>query len=63
MDINVGDILTLKKEHPCGSRKFLVVRAGMDFRIKCMSCKHEIFLKRDKLEKMVKKIEKQQSNI
>lgn len=63
MDINIGDILTLKKKHPCGSRIFLVIRAGMDFKIKCMSCEHEIFLARDKLEKMIKKIEKQQSNI
>lgn len=59
MDINIGDILILKKKHPCGSRKFLVIRAGMDFRIKCMSCEHEIFLARGKLEKMIKKIEKQ----
>lgn len=58
MDISVGDILTLKKTHPCGGEQFLVIRAGMDFRIKCLSCNHEIVLIRSKLEKMIKKIDK-----
>ena len=58
MDINIGDILTLKKPHPCKGNKFLVLRAGMDFKIRCISCNHEIFLKREKLEKMIKSINK-----
>lgn len=58
MDINVGDVLTLKKSHPCGGKQFLVVRAGMDFRIKCLSCNREIILVRNKLEKMTKDINK-----
>lgn len=58
MDINVGDVLTLKKSHPCGGKQFLVVRAGMDFRIKCLSCNREIILVRNKLEKMTKEINK-----
>ena len=58
MDINVGDVLNLKKPHPCGSKQFLVLRVGMDFRIKCLSCNHEIVLARGKLEKMIKEIDK-----
>lgn len=58
MDIDVGDVLNLKKPHPCGSKQFLVLRVGMDFRIKCLSCNHEIVLVRGKLEKMIKEIDK-----
>ena len=38
MDVRVGDILVMKKEHPCGSNGFLVLRSGMDFRIRCEGC-------------------------
>ena len=36
MDIQVGDIVTLKKEHPCGSKEWEVLRIGADFRLKCL---------------------------
>ena len=38
MDIRVGDVLTVKKQHPCGSRTFTVLRVGMDFKIRCDGC-------------------------
>ena len=38
MDIHVGDVLELKKEHPCGSRRWLVLRVGMDFKLRCEGC-------------------------
>lgn len=56
MDVQVGDVLELKKEHPCGSRNWLVLRVGMDFRLRCEGCGHELMLPRSKAEKSIKKI-------
>ena len=56
MDIHVGDVLELKKEHPCGSRRWAVLRVGMDFRLRCQGCGHELMIPRRKAEKSVKKI-------
>ncbi len=56
MDIRVGDELELKKEHPCGSRRWQVLRVGMDFRLRCAGCGHELMIPRAKAEKSVKKI-------
>lgn len=56
MDIKVGDIITVKKQHPCGSITFEVLRIGMDFKIKCEGCGREIMLPRQKVEKSIKKI-------
>ena len=59
MDLNVGDIVELKKKHPCGSLKFKITRTGMDFRIKCIECEKEVWLSRVKLERRIKKITKE----
>ncbi len=56
MDIQVGDILKLKKQHPCGSRVWEVLRIGADFRLKCMGCGHQIMIARRQAEKNVKEI-------
>ena len=56
MDVRVGDVLELKKDHPCGSREWLVLRVGMDFRLRCRGCGHELMLPRSKVEKNIKKI-------
>lgn len=56
MDIRVGDVLELKKEHPCGSRQWQVLRVGMDFRLRCMGCSHELMIPRSKAEKSIKKV-------
>lgn len=56
MDIQVNDTVTLKKSHPCGSKDWLVLRSGMDFKIRCVTCGHELMLPRTKLEKSIKKI-------
>ena len=64
MDIRVGDLLELKKSHPCGSRQWLVLRVGMDFKLRCAGCGHELMLPRSKAEKAVKKIiPKQEADI
>ena len=56
MDVQVRDILTMKKEHPCGSRQWLVLRSGMDFRLRCLGCGHEIMTPRSKAEKNIRQI-------
>ncbi len=56
MDIMLNDILVMKKQHPCGENKFLVLRIGMDFKIKCEGCGHEVMLPRVKVEKNIKKV-------
>lgn len=56
MDVRVGDILEMKKNHPCGSREFLVIRAGMDFKIQCRGCGHLVEAPRRKIEGSIKKL-------
>ncbi len=56
LDIRVSDILQMKKPHPCSGREFLVMRAGMDFKLKCIHCGHEFMAKRSKIEKNIKNI-------
>lgn len=56
MDVQVGDILQMKKAHPCGGNMFSVKRVGMDFRIHCDTCGHEVMVPRAKVEKNIKKI-------
>ena len=56
MDVRLGDILVMKKEHPCGDKRWLVLRTGMDFRLRCLGCGHEVMLPRAKAEKGNKKI-------
>ena len=56
MNVNVGDILIMKKPHPCGGREFEVLRIGADFKIKCMTCSREVMVPRGKIEKNIKKI-------
>ncbi len=57
MDIRLGDILTMKKAHPCGSREWEVLRVGMDFRLRCVGCGHTIMIPRSKAEKNIRGIE------
>ena len=56
MEINVGDKIVMKKKHPCGYDIFTVTRIGMDFKIKCDGCGHEVMLPRVKCEKNIKKV-------
>ena len=59
----VGDIVKLKKQHPCGSSEWEILRVGADFRLKCMGCGHQIMIARRLVEKntrdLRKKVEKQ----
>ena len=56
MKICVGDILEMKKPHPCGAKRFKVMRVGSDVRIICEGCGRDMTLDRIKLEKAVKQI-------
>lgn len=56
MDVQVGDRLQMKKNHPCGSREFLVLRAGMDFKLRCTGCGREVMVPRRKIERNIRKI-------
>mgnify|MGYP000868164574 CR=1 FL=1 len=52
----VGDIVRLRKAHPCGSFEWEITRTGMDIRIKCLGCGHQVMLPRIRFEKKVKQI-------
>ena len=56
IDLKVGDIVELKKQHACGCIEFEITRVGMDIKIKCTQCSRLIMLDRPTLEKRIKKI-------
>jgi len=60
MDIKVGDILTMKKDHPCGEKRWLVLRTGMDFKLRCMGCGHEVMGSRNKFERNIRSVERKE---
>lgn len=51
MDFQVGDVIKLKKGHPCGHNEWEILRVGMDFRLKCRGCGHQVMLPRKQVEK------------
>lgn len=63
MDIQVGDKLKMKKKHPCGTDVFTVTRVGMDFKLRCDGCSHEVMVPRAKAEMAIKKIIKSDGEI
>ncbi|MDD6847280.1 MAG: DUF951 domain-containing protein [Oscillospiraceae bacterium] len=56
MDLNVGDRIEMKKPHPCGCKNFTLLRVGMDFKIQCEGCGHQVMVPRKKVEKNIKKV-------
>lgn len=56
MDIRLQDILVMKKAHPCGEKRWLVLRTGADFRLRCMGCEHEVMIPRFKAEKNIRQV-------
>ncbi len=56
VDIQVGDVLEMKKTHPCGAKEFYVLRSGMDFRLRCRGCGREFMIPRSKAEKNIRKV-------
>ena len=60
LNLEVGDMVRLKKKHPCGSYDWEILRVGADFRIKCIGCERQVWLSRRDLEKRIKKIIKEE---
>ena len=58
MDIRLNDILVMKKPHPCGEKRWLVLRTGADFRLRCLGCGHEVMTPRHKAEKNIRTVER-----
>ncbi len=56
MDIQVGDTLTMKKAHPCGSSRWQVLRIGADFRLRCLGCGREVMGPRGKFERSIRQV-------
>ena len=56
IQLNVGDVIRLRKPHPCGNHDWKVMRTGMDFRIQCLKCQHQTWIPRVKLERQIKQI-------
>ena len=55
----LGDIVEMKKAHPCGTNEMEIIRMGMDIRVKCVGCKHSVLIPRAKFEKRLKKVLRQ----
>ena len=56
LEYELGDVAVMKKQHPCGSNEWEIVRIGADIKIKCCGCGHLVMLERAKFNKNVKKI-------
>lgn len=54
MEFNVGQVIKMKKPHPCGANEWEVLRVGMDFRLKCKGCDHQVMVPRKLVEKNFK---------
>ena len=56
MEFEVGQVIRLKKKHPCGSFEWEILRVGADFRLKCLGCNHQVMLPRKTVERSCKGI-------
>ncbi|MEI7885273.1 MAG: DUF951 domain-containing protein [Clostridia bacterium] len=55
LEFKIGQVISFKKKHPCGSDNWEILRVGADFRLKCLGCGHLVMLTRNKVEKGLKK--------
>ena len=56
MDLRLHDLVELKKPHPCGGTRWEILRVGMDIKLRCQGCGHELMLPRSKVEKSIRKV-------
>ena len=56
MDLRLHDLVELKKPHPCGGTRWEILRVGMDIKLRCQGCGHELMLPRSKAEKSIRKV-------
>jgi len=55
-DVKIGDVVRLRKAHPCGSYEWEVIRVGADIGIKCFKCQRRVLLERDKFRRRLKQV-------
>lgn len=55
-EFGLGDVVEMKKPHPCGTNAWKVIRMGMDIRMKCTGCNHSVLLPRSRFERKMKKV-------
>ncbi|MBO5574017.1 MAG: DUF951 domain-containing protein [Clostridium sp.] len=60
MDLQLGDIIKMKKAHPCGSQEWKILRVGADFRLQCMGCGHQVMMARRLVEKNVRGVRREE---
>lgn len=56
MELKIGDIVQMKKAHPCGCNEFEILRLGIDYKLRCTKCGREVMLERTKAQKNIKGI-------
>ena len=56
LELKLNDRVELKKQHPCGSKVWTILRVGMDIKLRCQGCGHELMLPRSKAEKNIRKV-------
>ena len=62
VQFEVGDIVQLKKPHPCGAKEWEILRVGADFKLRCQGCGHQIMVERKLVEKRMKSLKKSEEN-
>ena len=60
LQYEIGDIVKLKKPHPCGSQEWEILRVGADFRLKCQGCGHQVMVPRKLVEKNTRGLTKKE---
>lgn len=63
MELKLNQQVELKKQHPCGSKTWTILRIGMDIKLRCTGCGHELMLPRSKAEKAIKKILSEEESV
>ena len=56
MEYYIGDVVRMRKKHPCGSDLWIITRVGLDYRIRCQKCAHSVLLPRQRFVKQVKEV-------
>ncbi len=56
LQLHIGDVVRLKKPHPCGNDRWEILRVGADFRLKCLGCGRLVMLPRTELERRVREV-------
>lgn len=58
----IGQIVQMKKGHPCGTNRWQITRVGMDFRLKCLQCGRSVLMPRSRFVRLVRKVIQEDSN-